>query len=409
MWCTRYYARLRSAIKVNNIDNNVLQCLLKGVSSVNVQKYIGETNNLAFANNFSSLTTACRSEERGYVDKSRLNPDNDVTSTNLVEKFQITDYNLIPKIETFEDNLSISDENITLPDVFDYCNEDVSYVGQYQLPSYNIAKFANHSHTLQKLVKLGVELHKFEGETELMKYIISANFDNDLFPYIRFLHDCGVPANYLGQFLSKNLSIFQQDMNDLHTRIRYLRFHNYNIEQIKKILCKHPPWLNYSTKFIDTRLGYFQHTFKLKGREVRYLTSNKPKLITYPTKKVQENTFAIKEEMGFDKIQMKELLLKIPDLWIKSRPRIVDTFDFVHNEMKLSHADIVKDPCILVNRKRRVELRHKFLKKIGRAQYDPTQPLYVSLRNLVTGTDDKFCNEVAKVPIETYDLFLKSM
>lgn len=409
MWCTRYYARLRSAIKVNNIDNNVLQCLLKNVSSLNVQKYIGGTNNLAFANNFSSLTTACRSQERGYVEKSRLNPDNDVTSTDLAEKSQITDYNLIPKLKTFEDDLSIYDEDIKLPDGFDHCNEDVSHVGLYQLPSYNIAKFANHSRALQELIKLGVALYKYEEETELMNYIISANFENDLFPYIRFLHDCGVPADYLGHFLSKNLHIFQQDMDDLHTRIRYLRFHNFNIEKIKTILCKHPPWLNYSTKFIDTRLGFFQHTFKLQGREVRYLTLSKPKLITYPIRKVQENTFAIKEEMGFDKTEMKELLLKIPDLWIKSRPRIVDTFDFLHNEMKISHADIVKDPCILICRKRRVELRHKFLTKIGRAQYDPTQPLYVSLRNLVTGTDNKFCNEVAKVPVETYNLFLKSM
>lgn len=122
-----------------------------------------------------------------------------------------------------------------------------------------------------------------------------------------------------------------------------------------------------------------------------------------------ENTFAIKEEMGFNKIETKMLLLSQPRLWMKCRKNITDTFDYVHNEMKLSHQFILSQAYVLLCRKRRLEQRHTFLVQLGRAQYDPTKPLYVSLISLIGGTDNDFCQNVAKTSNDTYDLYLKSI
>ncbi|KAK2584460.1 hypothetical protein KPH14_006836 [Odynerus spinipes] len=388
MWCTRYYARIRSAKQIFNIKNSVLRCLSENANCVNSNEKVEDVNNPAICHDLSSLTNASHPDERGYVEESRLNPSPDTTCMQHLQKPQTNSYNLMPI--TFVDDLNICDEDIKVPRALDPCNEDVSYIGPAQLPSYNIAKYANSSRTIQELIKLGVELYKHESDVELMEFLLGADFQKDLFPYIRFLHDCGVPADYFGQFFTKNPYIFKQDMDDLHTRIRYLRFHQFDIKMIKMILCKYPKWLNYSTKFIDTRLGYFQHDFKLNGQEVRKVTVSKPKLITYKMSKINENTFAIKEEMGFDEKETKTLLLKLPDLWIKSRKNIVNTFDYAHNEMMLSHAQILCDPCILVCRKSRLEHRHTFLKKLGRAQYDPTEPLYVSFKSLICGTDVEF-------------------
>lgn len=213
----------------------------------------------------------------------------------------------------------LDDRDVTLPNPLDTCTEDLSDIGPYLTPTFTFAKYANKSRTIQELVKLGVGLYKFESRQGMVQYILNLDFEKDVKPYIRFLHDCGVPADYLGEFITKNPRIFKEDMDDLHTRIRYLRAHEFTTDMIRTILCKNPNWLQYSTKDIDGRLGYFQHNFKLNGHEVRLLTVKGPKIVTYKMLHLTANTFTIKEEMGFDKNQMKQLLLRKPKIWVKSK------------------------------------------------------------------------------------------
>lgn len=77
--------------------------------------------------------------------------------------------------------------------------------------------------------------------------------------------------------------------------------------------------LFYSTVRIDKRLGYFQKTFGLTGNEVRYLASKQPQLITYNLHHITTNSFVIKEEMGFNDKEVKELILGKPKLWMMSK------------------------------------------------------------------------------------------
>lgn len=76
--------------------------------------------------------------------------------------------------------------------------------------------------------------------------------------------------------------------------------------------------------------------------------------------------------------------------------------------MGLSHTFICTEPKILICRKSRLERRHKVLVELKRNQYDPTKPLYVSLFDLISGTDIDFCEKIAKIPIKIYNDFLKS-
>ncbi|KAL2736945.1 hypothetical protein V1478_002324 [Vespula squamosa] len=407
MWCRRCYACIRKAKQIYDINTGALRLLSRNIYIADYDKKAENVNNTT-SSNTCPLMIKSQLEERGYNEKT-YNLTNEVIPVQNLQEVRSNSSNLIPKIKIDVEDLNICDKNIKLPTALDTCTEDISYIGQYQLPSYNIAKYANSSETIQKLMSLGLKLYKHETDIDLMEFLLSKDFEKDLFPYIRFLYDCGVPSDYLGEFLTKNPYIFKQDMDDLYTRIRYLRFHQFDIEMIKDILCKNPRWLNYSTRSIDTKLGYFQDNFHLNGEEVRQLTVKNSKLITYKMSHIRENTFAIKEEMGFNKIETKILLLNQPRLWIKCRKNITDTFDYAHNEMKLSHQFIVSQAYVLLCRKRRLEQRHMFLVKLGRAQYDPTKPLYVSLKSLIGGTDNDFCQNVAKTSTDTYDLYLKSI
>lgn len=77
--------------------------------------------------------------------------------------------------------------------------------------------------------------------------------------------------------------------------------------------------------------------------------------------------------------------------------------------MGLTHAQILQFPEILGTRDFRVKQRHEFLKTLGRNQYDPLKPNYVSPIAIVSGTDEEFCIEVAKVSLMDFDKFVKTL
>ncbi|XP_043282193.1 transcription termination factor 3, mitochondrial [Venturia canescens] len=323
--------------------------------------------------------------------------------------------------EGFGSNLFTSDDNrcfeiednnkydkVKIPGVLNPCDKDLSDLAPWTTGSFNFAAYANDSSTIQELAKLGVDLHKVEKRTQAMELLLKFHF-NEMKPYIRFLYDCGIKSNNLGLFITKNPYIFSQTIEDMTIRIRYLRAHKFNPAMIERIVEKNPFWLMYSTKRIDCRLGYFQQEYDLSGFNIRYLATKQPRLITYSFQKLQEIHFAMKEEMGFSPEEMKILLLDKPRIFMKNRKQLVELFDYVHNTMKLPHEIIVKQAMMLTCRIERIRSRHEYLRALGKVQYDPTQPMYVSPTALIAGTDLDFCRNVAKTTIETYDLFLKTL
>lgn len=77
--------------------------------------------------------------------------------------------------------------------------------------------------------------------------------------------------------------------------------------------------------------------------------------------------------------------------------------------MKISHDQIVKSSAVLQHREHRIKQRHEFLQLLGKAQYDPTKDLYISLTQLVEGNDNEFAMDVAKVSYSQFDKFLRQM
>ena len=88
---------------------------------------------------------------------------------------------------------------------------------------------------------------------------------------------------------------------------------------------------------------------------------------------------------------------------------MAERFDFIHNEMGFSHEHIVRWPNILRTRVSVLRPRYQFLKFLKRNQFDPTRENYVSPQALATTRDVEFCNTIAKVPIQLYNEFLKTL
>lgn len=77
--------------------------------------------------------------------------------------------------------------------------------------------------------------------------------------------------------------------------------------------------LSFSTVRIDRRLGFYQEKFELSGNEVRFVATKQPRLITYNLLHIQTNSFVIKEEMGFEDDEIKQLILNKPRLLMMSK------------------------------------------------------------------------------------------
>lgn len=77
--------------------------------------------------------------------------------------------------------------------------------------------------------------------------------------------------------------------------------------------------------------------------------------------------------------------------------------------MSIEPKQIIQDPGILLCRFNRLRQRHRFLQKLGRDQFNPLKPNYVSLNSLVHASDSEFSTDIAKSSIQIFNMFLKSI
>ncbi|KAG8291153.1 single-stranded RNA binding [Homalodisca vitripennis] len=199
--------------------------------------------------------------------------------------------------------------------ILDPYEEDVSEISSFISPSFNLAAYVNKSHSLQQLVKLGVDLYKVELKKDAAQFILNLDFEKHMKLHLRFLHDIGLPAEEFGKFITKNPFIFKQQLDDLQVRVNYLEAKKFTTDAITRIVTANPVWLNFSTIEIDKRLGFFQRTFILSGDEVRQLVVLRPRIITYDLGRITVSLYAVKGDMGFNEEEAKALLLKKPKLY----------------------------------------------------------------------------------------------
>lgn len=341
-------------------------------------------------------------------------------------------------------------------------DERTIYAEPMLRPTFNLAAYVRKSETLQQFIKLGVDLTRWDllncGE-----FIAKLDFKQYIEPYILLLtKDIGIPIDQLGKLFTKNPRIFTESLENIQVRVNYLGLKRFTRDEIVTIVTRNPNWLTYSTRDIDNKLGFFQKHFKLTGSEMRSVTVNCPKLITHDQHAVEQISFSIREECVFTQEQVKQLVLKVPKVWmmgmlimkcmgennrtnrtavqsespihifssfsclliffifiglllmqflfltILDRYDLMRQYDYIIDHMKIDNEQLVKMPSILTNRLFRIKERHGFLKKIGRAQYNPKLALYVSLDDLCMGNDDEFCERIGK-PYEEYDRYLRTL
>ena len=105
---------------------------------------------------------------------------------------------------------------------------------------------------------------------------------------------------------------------------------------------------------------------------------------------------------------MKEILINNPALLIIDNARVVGSFEYIFKNITQDLDLICKFADVLGARVKVLEERDQYLKKLGRAQYDPLKPLYVPLYAFLV-EDKEFIAEFAKTHPEDMYKFLKTL
>ncbi|XP_014643560.1 PREDICTED: transcription termination factor 3, mitochondrial isoform X1 [Ceratotherium simum simum] len=289
--------------------------------------------------------------------------------------------------------------------------EAIQIIADPPLPpvSFTLRDYVDHSETLQKLVLLGVDLAKIEKHRDAANLLLRLEFEKDIKQILLFLKDLGIEDNQLGTFLTKNYAIFSEDLENLKTRVAYLQSKNFGKADIAQMVRNAPFLLSFSVERLDNRLGFFQKELELSVKKTRDLVVRLPRLLTGSLEPVKENMKVYRLELGFKHNEIQHMITKIPKMLTANKRKLTETFDYVHNVMNIPHHIIVRFPQVFNTRLFKVKERHLFLTYLGRAQYDPAKPNYISLDKLVSMPDEIFCEKIAKASVRDFEKFLKTL
>ncbi|XP_033830623.1 transcription termination factor 3, mitochondrial [Periophthalmus magnuspinnatus] len=275
--------------------------------------------------------------------------------------------------------------------------------------STSLKDYVDKSETLSKLVQLGVNLWKLEQRPNVGSMLLRLDYETDVATKLLFLKDIGVEDSCLGYIISRNPFILTQSLENLNTRVNYLKSKKFSQDTVASMVSRAPYLLSFSVKRLDNRMAFYQQQLNLSVANTRNVVSRLPRLLCGSLEPVKENLKVCEIELGFKKNEIQHIVLAVPKVLTANKKKLIQIFDFLHNTMKVPHHLIVKFPQVLNTKYLRVKERHLFLEYLEKAQYDPTQPNYIALDSLISLPDETFCSELASAKLEDFCLFQKTL
>ncbi|XP_051520367.1 transcription termination factor 3, mitochondrial [Myxocyprinus asiaticus] len=358
---------------------------------------------------------------RYFMDQHAASPNIPNNNSNLTQKDDASHPILLENsdLQQISSQISLSDsQNIGLdavvrPSPLQEMSEEEAV--QIQVPSalppvsFTLRPYVDKSETLSRLVQLGVDLWKLEQRPNVGSMLVRLDFHDDVAPRLLFLKDLGVEESKLGSLLTKNPFILTEHLENLEARVSYLKSKKFSMQSVAVMVSKAPYLLNFSVERLDNRLCFFQQQLGLSAEKTRNVVTRLPKLLCGSLEPIKENLKVCELEFGFRGNEIQQIVTTVPKVLIANKRKLTQIFDLVHNTMGVPHSLIAKFPQVLNAKFLRIKERHLFLEYLGRAQYQPSQPNYISLDRLVFLPDEIFCSEVALATLDDFERFQKTL
>ncbi|KAM6899945.1 transcription termination factor 3, mitochondrial [Xenentodon cancila] len=275
--------------------------------------------------------------------------------------------------------------------------------------STSLRNYVDKSETLTKLVQLGVNLWKLEQRPNVGSMLLKLDFKADVAPRLLFLKEIGVEESRFGYIISHNPFILTENLENLQARVNYLKSSKFSSETVASMVSRAPYLLNFSVKRLDNRLGFYQQQLRLSASNTRNIVARLPRLLCGSLEPVKENLKVCEIELGFKENEIQQIVIAVPKVLTANKKKLTQIFDFLHNTMKVPHYLITKFPQVLNAKYLRLRERHLFLEYLGKAQYDPALPNYISLDRLVSLPNETFSTELCLATVEDFYLFQKTL
>ena len=145
---------------------------------------------------------------------------------------------------------------------------------------------------------------------------------------------------------------------------------------------------------------------------MRKVASTCPQLVIWkgtPTQ-LENNHLVLSKFLEFERDDLKKMLIRCPKIFMQRDTEFIqDRFEVLYHDMGYSREMIVHFAPSLNADLLLMKTRLKLLQKLGKAQVDPSKPNYVSPQAFALYNDEKFCKNVAKIPIELYNKFMQTV
>lgn len=237
--------------------------------------------------------------------------------------------------------------------------------------SHSLVPFVNHSSLLRFLVDIGVDLAEIENTNpSIGRHLLRLEMD-DLRKKIELMQEkIGFENEEIGGYLTRNPFFLLQDVNDMETRLNYLELKKFSKIERKKIVSEYRYWLNCNVKLIDSRLGWIQREFKLSAKTTREIIVKEPRIIMFGIGPLERLVKMFTKELNFTPGQMKILIQNDPRIFMMDSKLVFRTYKYIRDVMRINNETILDHPFILRSSLSVIKIRHEFLMRLGRAQYE---------------------------------------
>lgn len=275
-------------------------------------------------------------------------------------------------------------------------------------PSFNFASYVNDSPLLTELIGLGVDLVKWE-KGQIPDEVIQMDLTHDLKPILRHMRKIGIKDSDIGSILTRNPYILINGPSEFKEKTNYFLRKKFTPDQLATIAKGAPQLFSRSIEAIDARLGFFQQSYSLTGDQLRDVIVEHPELFRMKLDYVKKVNFRMNKVLRFKPNEIRELFVTVPSIFTMHETTLERRFNQLHDVMLIPHQSLVKFPYLLRVPVIVIKQRHKFLKTVEKAVYDPLEDGYTSLTAFTDYDDENFASKFAGVDYETYRNFLKTL
>ncbi|XP_067933783.1 transcription termination factor 3, mitochondrial-like [Watersipora subatra] len=272
--------------------------------------------------------------------------------------------------------------------------------------STTLADLVKYSSDLQRLIALGVSLRDVESKEGAAELVANIKYYPQVDEVVTLLRAVGVER--IGDVISRCPFLLAEGAESLRLKLMYLSSRRFSRTQITRLVTTQPCWLLEGLTEVDAKLAAVKQIFQLSNGELRDVVSRSPKVALLDTLLLQRFKVILNAAYDLEPLQIKALVIGCPSATRIGERNLRQRMDYLTETMHLSKEQILAWPSILRCRQRIVKERHSVLSHLNLHEYDSSKPGYVSLQRLVSGTDENFCKDVAKIPLNLYYDYIKT-